>query len=374
MSPAPMAHPEPSTSTAYTTNSYTIYHTHSTLTSVWTIIALSFIAVVVSGVFCYSIYSCYQTAAYQRHLEITKSIRQRTRAESRAEKDLVMNDDELNDEYSEAKVGIFFTIQKSPSNRAIYVLSQRLALNSEHNNSVTSFQSSPRMPDINLPPLAVTYSTHTTPYMIHASPISPLPCTQYEPVKLSPGPPAPMFFDSNSIPFYINEMPRSPLINSKLAPVAGSFITISNDPADISSPLASDTSTSNTTGCAKVTAFCPRPRSTSARLSRTRAGSFVDENCDPFSGTAYSTPSVIFAAGSLNPPGEPVGMLHPQNQDIKQPPKTSAGKSQSTSANRAHDARSARQETKSKRPLQDIRTRNRCPEKDEQVRLINEGN
>ncbi|KAJ3794576.1 hypothetical protein GGU11DRAFT_759037 [Lentinula aff. detonsa] len=108
------------------------------------------------------------------------------------------------------------------------------------------------MPDINSPPLAVTYPMHTTPYMIHASPISPLPCTEYEPVKLSPGPPAPMFLDSNSIPFYITEMPRSPLINSKLAPVAGSFITISNDPADISSPLASDTSTSNTTEFAKT--------------------------------------------------------------------------------------------------------------------------
>ncbi|KAJ3983434.1 hypothetical protein F5890DRAFT_1523113 [Lentinula detonsa] len=374
MSPAPMAYTEPSTSTAHTTNSYTIYHTHSTLTSVWTIIALSFIAVGVSGVFCYSIYSCYQTAAYQRHLEITKSIRQRKRAESRARKDLATND-ELNDEYLEAK---------------------RSAINSERSNSVTSFQSSPRMPDINSPPLAVTYPTHTTPYMIHASPISPLPCTEYEPVKLSPGPPAPMFFDSNSIPFYITEMPRSPLINSKLAPVAGSFITISNDPADISSPLASDTSMSNTTELAKVTAFCPRPRSTSARLSRTRAGSLVDENCDPFSRAAPSTSSVILDTGNSDSPGEPVGMLHLQNQDIKQPPKTSTGKSHSTSANRAHDARSTRQErsrsrchdhhatlrsqakvrkrTKSKRPLQDIRTQNRCHEKGEQVRLINEGN
>ncbi|KAJ3812123.1 hypothetical protein F5876DRAFT_75139 [Lentinula aff. lateritia] len=231
-------------STAYPTNDHTIRHTHPSINNVWTIVALTFVVVVVSCVVCYSIYSCYHSAVYQQQLEIAESLRQRARAESRSRKCLSANG-ELDDMHLKKHVRLEETAKLS-------------ALHTDYNSSVTSFQSS-TMPDITSPTLAVTYSTQT-PFMHHASPIFPLPGTDYEAVKLSSGPSTPILFDSNNIPFYMSE---SPLMNHKLVPADGSF-----DRPPSMSPPTEQVLTSGHEACVNVTAVCSRPRSTSGHFSR----------------------------------------------------------------------------------------------------------
>ncbi|KAF8826307.1 hypothetical protein F5879DRAFT_9398 [Lentinula edodes] len=242
-------------STAYPTNDHIIRHTHPSLNSIWTIIALTFVVVVVSCVVCYSIYSCYHSAVYQQQLEIAESIRQRARAESRSRKGLSANG-QLNDMHLKKHVCLEETAKLS-------------ALHTDYNGSVTSFQSS-TMPDITSPALAVTYSTQT-PFMHHASPIFPLPGTDYESVKLSPGSSTPILFDSNNIPFY---MPGSPLMNPKLAPAGGAFDHHPSMP-----PPTEEVLTSGHEACINVTAVSSRPRSASGHFSRL---------CTPVSPTAVA--------------------------------------------------------------------------------------
>ncbi|KAJ3820185.1 hypothetical protein F5880DRAFT_1590104 [Lentinula raphanica] len=107
-----------STFTAHSTSSYTNYHTHPTITSIWTIIALTIVVTVVSGVLCYSIYSCYQTAAYQHRLHITELNCQRAQARISVKARLSSTKDgHANEEYIEdrlldfdiAKVGMFIS-------------------------------------------------------------------------------------------------------------------------------------------------------------------------------------------------------------------------------------------------------------------------
>ncbi|KAJ3860605.1 hypothetical protein EV359DRAFT_85158 [Lentinula novae-zelandiae] len=241
-------------STAYPTNDHIIRHTHPSLNNIWTIIALTFVVVVVSCVVCYSIYSCYHSAVYQQQLEIAESIRQRAIFESRFREGLSANG-ELNDMHLKKHVCLEETA-KLP------------ALNPDYNGSVTSFQSS-TMPDITSPALAVTYSTQI-PFMHHAPPIFPLPGTDYEAVKLSPGPSTPILFDSNNISFYI---PGSPLMNPKLAPAGGSF-----DRHPSMFPPTEEFRTSNGhKACVNVTAVSSRPPSASGHFSRL---------CTPISPTA----------------------------------------------------------------------------------------
>ncbi|KAJ3777042.1 hypothetical protein FB446DRAFT_811647 [Lentinula raphanica] len=279
-----------STFTAHSTNSYTNYHTHPTITSIWTIIALTIVVTVVSGVLCYSIYSCYQTAAYQHRLHITELNCQRAQARISVKARLSSTKDgHTNEEYIEDRL-LDFDIAK------------RLSFNMGNSNSMISSRSS-AITDIDSPPLAAIYSTHNVPYMIHKSPISPiLPC-DYESAQKSPGPPAPIFFDSNHIPFYMPESPRSPLFDSKLAPVAGSLNTNSYD----ASPTVSSTFTSampilDASDCAKVTAFCPRPRSASTRQACKRVASsesLAEDPC-PFSQVSSSPTTNVTSIGQLN--------------------------------------------------------------------------
>ncbi|KAJ4471961.1 hypothetical protein J3R30DRAFT_3685515 [Lentinula aciculospora] len=272
MSPASTTRSEfmPSTSTA--THNYIIKHTHPNLTSTWAIIALTFVVIVVSGVLCYSIYSCYHSAVYQQQLEITESIRQRANHASKDQSAYNQSDDDLTGRRSGFKA-------------------KRLILNRKRSNSVATSQSSSTMPDITSPPLAVTYSTHT-PYMYHASPISPLRSTEYESVQLSPGLSTPMYLDSNSIPYYIPEIPGSPLINSKLAPMCSSFKPSFNCSPFIFPPLTHGASTFKIETLAKFTAVCPRPQSTSAQLSRTRSASLVNGDLNSFARAAPLATSV----------------------------------------------------------------------------------
>ncbi|KAF9071051.1 hypothetical protein BDP27DRAFT_1446542 [Rhodocollybia butyracea] len=262
---------------------YTIDHTHPTLTSI-SIIALTLVVIVVGGIGYYSIYSCYRSAMYQQELERTESQRARGDTKIMSQKD----------QLEHHRTG-FGTKEQTGS--------------SVNFSSVFSFQSSSTMPDLTSPPLAVTYSTHA-PH--HASPIFRLPA-DVETVTLS-SPPT-VFLDSNSIPFYVPESPSSPFIDPKLAPVGGAFEYTgrSNSRARASetarakfSPLISDSSClpSMSSGTS-TTAVCPRPRSfsSSARLSRTRATSIVEENCDPFARVVPVAPlpvweSIVITGGT----------------------------------------------------------------------------
>ncbi|KIK59995.1 hypothetical protein GYMLUDRAFT_244777 [Collybiopsis luxurians FD-317 M1] len=285
MSPTHSTHSEllPSTSTTFPTiNTHTIYHTNPSISSVWTIFALTFIVIVITGVVCYSLYSCYHSAIYQQELEITDSLCQYPQESKSARK----NPSKSRVRWEKWAKERGSSEEKTGSKCSI--------LNSDFNHSLASFDSSSTMPDLSCPPLAVTYSTNS-PRMHHASPIVPLP-KEHDHVKLCP---TPVFFDSNSIPFYVPDTPLHSVLNPKLAPVGGCFdsrLTESNTPSEASIAVSDSSLLPHSLPGPETTGY---PQFKSQTSARTRSLSPVNQTCDPFSRSIQAT-AVIKPAEKSN--------------------------------------------------------------------------
>ncbi|KAF5355584.1 hypothetical protein D9757_012813 [Collybiopsis confluens] len=246
--------PVPSASTTHSaSNEHIIYHTTGSISSIWTIIALTVILVAVCGVLCYSLYRCYRSALYQHDLEYTERLYKQTQASNSS-------------------------LEKDSEGKAYWEKGRNSADYDGPNHSVISFESSSTMPDLTSPPLAVTYASQS-PRILHASPILALPSDfEYEHVQLSN---TSRYLDSKSASFYVlNVHARSHDAMSKST-------IISNMSPILAAQNSATTSTEQgfTTAqdlAPKVSAICPRPRSMTLTLRRSRAPSLAGHRQDPF--------------------------------------------------------------------------------------------